>query len=106
MASKLAKCMEKCLRDRIDEIKQIPLSEIMKRPSYSDEEVKINNKPCTLAIWKNQRADGMIEVVVQIYYTGWGYRFFGAGMMTADGFLINTEGKFLKLPDKIRWEYR
>ena len=103
---KLGKGMGKCLRERLEQIKQIPVSEIKKMPSYSDEEVKINDKLCTLAIWKNERDDGMIEVVVQIYYTGWGYRFFGAGMMTADGFLINTDGEFLKLPDEIRWEYR
>ena len=105
MTSKLAKGMEKCLRDRLDEIKQAPLSEIKKLLSYSDEEVKINDKVCTLAIWKNQRIDGMIEVVIQIYYTGLLYRLLGAGMMTADGFLIDNEGNFFKLPDEIRWKY-
>ncbi len=103
---KLGNGMEKCLQDRLEQIKQIPVSEIKKMPSYSDEEVKINDKVCTLATWTNQRADGMFEIVVQVYYTGWGYRLFGAGMITADGFLIDTEGKFLKLPEEIRLKYR
>lgn len=106
MASKLANGMEKCLQDRLAKIKQMPLNEIKNMSSYSDEIVKIANKSVTLAIWKNQRSDGTIEVVVQIYYKGWGYRLFGAGMMTADGFLIDTEGRFIKLPEEIRLKYR
>jgi hypothetical protein len=102
---KLGNGMEKCLQDRLEKIKQMPLHEIKNMPSYSDEIVKIANKSVTLAIWKNQRSDGFVEVIVQLYCTGWGYRLFGAGMMTADGFLIDAEGKFLKLPDEIRWKY-
>jgi len=105
MVSKLAKDIEKCLEEHLDEIKQIPLPQIKELPSYSDKEIKVNDKLCTLAIWKNQRNDGTIELIIQIYYAGWGYRLFGAGMMTADGFLIDTEGNFLKLPDEIRWKY-
>jgi hypothetical protein len=40
MASKLAEGMEKCLCERLDKMKQLPLSEITKLPSYSDEEVR------------------------------------------------------------------
>ena len=105
MTSKLGIGMQDCLRKRIEEIKQIPLSEIKNLPSCVSEEVKINNKVRTSAVWKKQRADGMIEVVVQVYYAGLAYRLFGAGMMTADGFLIDIDGKILKLPDEIRWEY-
>jgi hypothetical protein len=106
MSSKLAMGMENALKKRIEEIKQLPFLEIKGMPSYSDEEVEINNKLCTLAIWKNQRDDGMIEVVVQVYYTGLAYRLFGAGMMTADGFLLSDAGRFLKLPEEVRLKYR
>ena len=64
------KAMEKCLQDRLEQIKQIAVSEIKKMPSCWSEKVKINDKVCTLATWRNQRADGMIEVVFQVYYTG------------------------------------
>ena len=98
--------MEEFLQDRLVKIKKMPVCEIKKLPSYSDEEVEINGKICSVATWTEKRSEGIFEVVVQVYYTGWAYRLFGAGRMTADGFLIDSKDKFLKLPDEIRWEYR
>lgn len=98
--------MEEFLQDRLAQIKKSPVCEIKKLPSYSDEDVEINGKICTLATWTKNRSDGIFEVVIQIYYAGWGYKLLGAGMMTADGFLIDPKDKFLKLPDEIRLEYR
>jgi hypothetical protein len=105
MASKLAKGMEDSIQKRIEEIKKMPLPEIRNLLSFLSEEVKIENKTFTLAVWKNQRADGIIEIIVQAYYTGLAYKLIGAGMIAADGFLIDDNGKILKLPNEIRWEY-
>jgi len=104
--SKLTDTMLEVLNNRISEIKQYSLSEILAMPAYSDKEIaNINTKSFTLATWKNQRDDGNVEIIVQAYYAGWCYRLFGAGTMMADGFLIDSQGKILPLPDEIRWEY-
>ena len=93
--------MEDNLRLRLEEIKQMPVSEIVKLPEYSDKEIGTLRKPFTLSTWKIQQEGGMIEIVVQAYY----YHFLGMGTMMADGFLMDSSGTFLTLPDEIRWKY-
>ena len=99
--SNLSKAMEEKLSVQIDKLKNLPVDEIRNLPEYSDEEVTIRKKLCTLAIWKKITTDNMTQVVVQVYYRG----YLGMGIMMADGFLVDSDRAFLTLPEETRLEY-
>jgi len=102
MKSNLVTAMERYLSDQLEKIKQMSLSEIIQLPEYSSKDIKIDKKRFTLATWKKQRTDGIIQIVVQAYY----HKFLGIGIMQAEGFFVDSQGNFLPLPEEIRLEYR
>ena len=100
MTSKLIQAMEEHLQGKIRELKEKSFSELSSLPEYSDDEIMFDRRPFTLAVWRKQEND-TLQIVIQAYY----YRFLGMGTMLADGFLLDSSGTTLPLPDDIRYEY-
>ena len=89
------------IESRLSSLKLKPFSELLDLVPCQSEKVNCNGKTLTLSVWKDQVSDDEIRVVVQIYR----HLFMGIGRMAADGFRIDKNGTWKKLPQVELYEF-
>ena len=93
--------MQSHIDSHVAELRLLSFANLLALPEYSEEPRQFRKWEYTLATWRIQKADDLLQVVVQAYYRV----FFGISAMTANGFRINSDGLILEIPEDERYKF-
>jgi len=74
-------------------------------PSYSSEELSIENRTFTIGIYRETISPDENLIVVQCYNQKSKFLWMTAGTMHAEGFVIQADGSLREAEDKLLWDY-
>jgi hypothetical protein len=86
---------------RVERLRGLSFAEVSALAERVDEMEAVRDREVAVATYRDQLPDGRIRVVVQAYY----HRFLGIGTMTADGFIIASDGTRAPVPQEMMWEF-
>ena len=88
-------------RDRTKRLKERSFAELSALSPSESETVLIGDQRVQTCIWRHILPDGRVRIVAQAYRP----RFLGIGTMTAEGFIMSSDGSVSDVPEKMMFEF-
>ncbi len=86
---------------RVERLRLLSFAEVSALPERVDETEAVRDREVAVATYRDVLPDGRIRVVAQAYF----HRFLGIGTMTADGFIVASDGTRDSVPEEMMWEF-
>jgi len=92
----------KLIMERLAIFKTKSFDELSNLDECQSEEVIVNEKKNSLAVWKDQIGIDKVQIVVQVY----NYFYLGFGIMNAESFTVDSSGRITDLKREELWDFQ
>jgi hypothetical protein len=86
---------------RLEPLRVLSFAELSALPEVREDTEQIGKREIQVATYRDVLPDGRLRIVVQAYL----HRFLGIGSITADGFIIASDGALTPVPQEMIWEF-
>ncbi|MFM2081787.1 MAG: hypothetical protein RL380_478 [Verrucomicrobiota bacterium] len=86
---------------RLARLRGLSVAELNALPEAHEEVERIGKREIQVATYRDVLPDGRLRIMVQAYL----HRVLGIGSITADGFIIASDGSQSSVPQEMVWEF-
>lgn len=86
---------------RLERLRVLSFVELSALPEVREDTEQLGKREIQVATYRDVLPDGRLRIMVQAYL----HRFLGIGSITADGFIIASDGALTAVPQEMIWEF-
>jgi hypothetical protein len=86
---------------RVERLRGLSFAELGALPEVQEESERVGKREVKVATYRDGLPDGRLRIMVQAYL----HRFLCIGSVTADGFIVASDGTLSPVPQEMIWEF-
>jgi hypothetical protein len=93
--------LQQLAAQRLERLRGLSVADLRGLSEFREEVERIGKRKFRLTTYRDVLPDGRLRIMIQVYL----HRFLGMGRMTADGFIVASDGTQSSVPQEMVWEF-